>query len=258
MTFFFASLKSAKNQFNYNDKVHLEKLKVSRTAIGSTNDNSEVCSVTSGSQVYDEKLNSGFKDLIAQLKNKQKGIKRKAENDLITTNGESVTTRSIINDPSQTVSSTTSNGDKVTDNNMPSSLLISESPSLDTIQSTVSLKKCEQSINLNLEKKSPQNKDKAPSPSQQQSTASLYLNSLPKRKNPYRISPPSQKQSSNNLKLPPNQGHSTSWNCSACTFKNEIKSWSRIKTARCAICGTLRVENEEKNETTSSCIKIDC
>lgn len=240
-------------------------MKVSRTEIGSNNNSSEVCNVTSGSQTYDEKLNSGFKDLIAQLKNKQKGIKRKAENDLITTNGDNAVNHSSGNDPSQTVPSSSSEGEISTGNNMPSSLLSSQLPSPDTTQSTLSLKQCEQSTNSNLEKSSPQNKDKAPFSSQQQGTTPLYLSnnnswidSLPKRKTHYKISPPSQKQSSNNsLKPSPNQGQS-SWNCSACTFKNEIKSWSRIKTARCAICGTCKVENEDKKETASSCIKIDC
>ena len=103
-------------------------MKESRTEIGSNNNSSESCNVTSGSQAYDEKLNNGFKDLIAQLKNKQKGIKRKAENDLISTNDDSAVNHSSGTDPSQTVPSSASEGENCTGNNIPSSLLSGFSP----------------------------------------------------------------------------------------------------------------------------------
>ena len=68
---------------NYNDKIHLAKLKESRKEIGSNNNGPSVA--TSGSVAYDEKMKDGFKNLIAQLRNRQKGIKRKAEDSTIGT-----------------------------------------------------------------------------------------------------------------------------------------------------------------------------
>lgn len=218
------SEKQASIHTNYNDKIHLAKLKDSRKEIGSNNNGSSVA--TSGSTSYDEKMKDGFRNLIAQLKSRQNGTKCKAE-DLTKT-----ASLSLEND--HTPKMTSLLNPKLKDD---CNLKVTPSEFRKTISSTKSSSQPMSKAEISEGRKAKQTVTNThPFVSV---PAIKATESMPTRRK-YRTPPTCQTKS-------------RLWECKQCTFRNEAISWSRTKQS-CKMCGALRVENEEK---IASFVKID-
>lgn len=187
---------------NYNDKILLEKIKESRDKIGKSN-NKDV-TITSGSSAYDKKLESGFQDLIARLKDQRKGIKRKPDEAIAKfETSQHTNTSNILSTTSSDIGSTRRSSPRAT-STASSSIPSSSSPPVssalrDSLNQT-------QNVSNNLSSFS-------------YSTVSASKKKREKRKTP---SPATKKGGL--------------WNCSMCTFQNKSYTWSKTKP-KCSVCG---------------------